>query len=374
MTNLLDYLRWRGDLPFERDGFNEIDLLIFAQLAHTPMENLTKDHTKTHLPDLTDILYPTPPEGDKDSLPVQRYGLWKELIQTRRYASVSLRRFAARFVPKEEKQFAAALYAVNGVGVVAFRGTDATLVGWKEDFNMGFESPIPSQTEAVRFLETCAGDFDRLVVCGHSKGGNLAMYASAMCRPEVQDQIISTFSYDGPGMDDATLQSDGWNRIASRIHSYIPESSVIGLLLGHAEQHIIIQSDSTGIGQHNPYYWHILGPAFVRAEETTLSSRIMEETTHRFISNCTPEERRVLINNVFSVLNATGARRLKELPMGLLTHLDAVTAAFRDIPEEDRKMAGELLKMLAQSGGNSALSFAPGLWDKLLKICGIGGN
>ncbi len=355
MTNIIDYALWRGDLPCVLVGLCPVDFLVFAQLIHAPLERLEGVGEGKRLSALTAAVYPEVPGKDENALVHSRYELWNAMKDGARFGDVTLKRFTAHFEPEEEKQFAAALFVTgDGTGVVAFRGTDATLVGWKEDFNMSFESPVPSQREAVAFLEEAARLTEVRYVCGHSKGGNLAMYAAAMCVPQVRAGLKGVYSFDGPGLDDATLAGEGWQEVESRVHSYVPESSIIGLLMGYREEYTIVRSDSVSLWQHNPYYWHVLGPAFLTAQDTTLSSQFANRTLHGFLSGCTPGQRRVLVDTLYSVLSASGARTLKELPRGMAAHLDEVAAALRAVPAADRQVAGELLGALVEAGGDSA--------------------
>ena len=362
MNNIIDSVKWRGDLTFDQAPLCPVDFLIFAQLVHLPLENLRGQGLGERLCDLEGRVYSAAPAKDENTLIRSRYELWQALRDTPRFGDVRLARFASHFDVEAEKQFAAAVFRCGDVSIAAFRGTDATLVGWKEDFNMGFEIPVPSQTEAVAFLTDNAALTDTWYTCGHSKGGNLAMYAAAMCSPEVRKKIRGVYSFDGPGMDQRTLQSPGWQELS--IHSYIPESSIIGLLLGYREDFTIIESDSVSIMQHNPYHWHVLGPGFVTAQETTLSSQFTDKTLHNFLDNCTVEQRKTMINALYSVLAASGATRLRDLPKGLMTHLDDVAAALAAISPEERQAVGGALKLLASAGGENMRLLAGSLLSR----------
>lgn len=371
MNSIIDYLRWRGDLPFSAVPPCAVDFLIFAQLVHAPLERLEGAVDGRPLCELTQTVYLAPPGKNEHMLIRSRYELWCEAMRGERFAGVMLSRFASHFNPEEEKQFAGALFMLNGgTGVVAFRGTDATLVGWKEDFNMSFESPVPSQQEAAAFLEAAAMQAPVLYACGHSKGGNLAMYSACMCSSRARTRIREVYSFDGPGLDAATLDSPGYREVGGRIHSFIPESSIIGLLMGYRGSQTIIESDSVSLLQHNPYYWHVLGAAFVTAPDTTASSRFTDKTLHDFLSGCTPGQRRVLVDTLYSVLSASGAQRLKELPRCAATHREDIAAALRAVPPEDYAVVSQTVKLLVGAGGENARLLLRGFMDRL----GLGGG
>ncbi len=368
MTNIIDYVHWRGDLTMQQSPLCAVDCLIYAQLVHAPLERLNGAGEGKPLSELTAAVYPDAPGKDENTLVKSRYELWTAMDKTPRFGSVTLARFESHFEPEAEKQFAGALFLLgDGTGVVSFRGTDATLTGWKEDFNMSFESPVPSQKEAVAFLEACAVVVDALYVCGHSKGGNLAMYSASMCADAVRAHIRRVYSFDGPGLDMNTLESAGYQAVRDRIHSYIPESSIIGLLMGHQEQYTIIDSDSVSLWQHNPYYWHVQGTNFLTAPDTTRSSRFTDLTLHAFLDSCTPAQRQVLVDTLFGVLDVTGVERLKDLPRGVATHLDDVLAAMRAVPQEDRQVVSDLLKTLADVGGDHVSLLWKGFIDRFTK-------
>ena len=363
MDNIIDYLSWRGDLRFSQSELNEIDMLIFAQLVHAPLERLNGAGEGMTLQQIQEAVYPAAPGEDANELEKLRYQLWLAAAKTPRFSSVTLAHFAAHFEPEREKQFAAALFAIGGLGIVAFRGTDATLIGWKEDFNMAFTSPVPSQTDAVAFLNDAAKRMHTLYVCGHSKGGNLSLYASSMCEPHVRRRIKSVYSFDGPGLDDATSQSDGYREINDRIRSFIPESSVIGLLLGYHDQFSIIDSDGVSLSQHNPYLWHVRGSTFQLAEETTLVSRFTDKTLHNFLSSCSPEERKTLVDTIFNILAVSKAVRLRDLPRGLAMHVPEVLDAIKDVSPESRAVLKRTMTALG-SASTDSLRALFGIGDK----------
>lgn len=366
MTNALDYVSWRGDLPFSLAGLNEVDFLLFAEFVYAPIENWAKGNPKAVLdgkgPVLASIahaVYPKPLPKKSSYVFKPRYDLWMMLEGCRRFEGTRLDFFESNFEPENAKQFAAAVFSITEDGkntaIVAFRGTDATVTGWKEDFDMAYKSPIPAQADAVRFLETVLdGNYGKVYVCGHSKGGNLAMYASACCsRP---DKITAVYSFDGPGLSDEILDSDGWKSIQDRIHSYVPESSVIGMLLGNSISPEVVKSDNVSLMQHNPFYWHVLGTSFVRSEETTFSSRFLDGTLHEFMSECTLEQKELLVKTTFEVIEASGAEKTKDIMKGLVKNLPKLKQTLSGISEEDRKMLRQMMHIMRISGSKALQS------------------
>lgn len=204
--------------------------------------------------------------------------LLTQLLQSPRYADILLDGYENIFDPVRQEQFAAlTLHLPDGSAAVAFRGTDGTLVGWKEDFNMAFSTVVPAQLDAVRYLSDVAERTQGgIYLCGHSKGGNLAVYAAAFCAPEVQQRILGVRNFDGPGFTQQVLSQTGFARILPRVRTYLPRSSVVGMLLEHEEAFTIVESRSVGIYQHNVYQWEIARGGFVELQQLSASSHLMD--------------------------------------------------------------------------------------------------
>ena len=167
----------------------------------------------------------------------------------------------------------------DGSAFLAFRGTDGTLVGWKEDFNLSFLDVVPAQLEAADYVQTFAAGFSGpLRLGGHSKGGNLAVAGAALAGMKARDQIRSVWSFDGPGLNAYLLARPGYSELLTRIRSFVPKSSVVGLLLAHEEPYTVVDSDQEGLFQHDPYSWQVQGPGFVRLEEVDPGSRLIDRT------------------------------------------------------------------------------------------------
>lgn len=245
MSNIFDYLLWR-DISMDLLPFNEIDNLILARFSYFPLDGFIKNEEKVTIHELYEryvngkmrgrILQPEDPN------------LFKALAKSTRFSNFLVTRYINKFVPEEEKQFAAVtiLFSNSNTMYVSYRGTDSTIVGWKEDFNMSFSKLVPAQTDAVNYLESVAKKYkNRIRVGGHSKGGNLAVYAAAFCNKHVKDKIINVYNNDGPGFCDEVVNSEQYKEIIDRVHTYIPQTSIIGRLLNHEEETIILKSTQT---------------------------------------------------------------------------------------------------------------------------------
>ena len=305
MADLFDYLDWRGDIGFEAVGVTPVDGLIFSALAYVHYDGLVRE----------DFTHPVPLEVVADAfaaLPdkAERVLLKNDgrLLQaaagTERYRHVELVFYRSETVPELESQFAAVAFLLpNGQAVLAFRGTDATLVGWKEDFNMSFQPCVPAQEKALHYTRVFALGHDRdLILCGHSKGGNLAVYAASRCPGEIQDRILAVYNNDGPGFTESLMGDPGYRAMVPKIHSFVPESSVVGLLLEHEEPYTVIKSRQVSILQHDEYSWEVLGGNFIRVEGISGDSRFINGTLHQWLAGKSRAERNAFVDAMFELL------------------------------------------------------------------------
>ena len=235
----------------------------------------------------------------------------KELSMNPRFADIEMSGFVNRIDTGSQKQFCAMTYRLpTGDIVVNFRGTDDTIVGWKEDFNMGFMSELPSQKDAVEYLSEAAGAFPRskLYVCGHSKGGNLAMYSAFFCSAKVQRRIVSVRNLDGPGFIEEVLEKEGPKGILGRTKTYVPQSSVVGMLLSHEEPYHVVHSTNYALMQHKLNSWEIRRGEPVGDEGTTNSSQLIDRTLKQWVSEMSIEQRGKLIDGIYEVVSTADAK------------------------------------------------------------------
>ena len=243
-SNIEDYLLWRGDLTFRERPFNPVDNLIFSVFAYLPLDDLVPSEAGHRGPTIKDVAeefakldgVEIKRRGYSERI-LQHIGFFKTAAETKRFAWVRLSGFKNKFDKDVETQFAAVSFSLeDGSHYVAFRGTDATVIGWKEDLNMCFMTPVPAQKLAVEYLETAAKALHgKLRVGGHYKGGNLAVYAAAFSSWWTQRRITAVYNNDGPGFDQATIAKEGFRALQGRLFAYVPQSSIIGMLLEHSE-------------------------------------------------------------------------------------------------------------------------------------------
>ena len=304
-----DYLVWRGDLTFEQSPWNEIDAVIATIIAYANLgenELVFGSGRTLRLSGLaeTDVLERYPQEGIGDGARIRNQFL-TDLAQSRRFRDVCVLDQVNDVDESRNIQFSAMTLDVPGVGIViAFRGTNPSVVGWKEDFMMSYVTPVPAQTAALDYLKKVAeNSTGSMYLTGHSKGGNLAVYAAAKAERTVQDRLLMVFSFDGPGLDDETIASEGYRHVEPLIRSYVPSDSIVGMLMNYYPKYCVVQSNSFSILQHDPFNWKLAGNHFLEAEKVSNTSQILDQTIHEWLKSCTAEQREIFVTVVFSLLN-----------------------------------------------------------------------
>lgn len=352
---VMDYLRWRGDLTFAQDGFNEVDDLVLCIISYLNFRRFddlrTTDPARAvALPDVAARLTEEDEQlglSELDYIPLMRLA-----AETERFRDVRMFGFTHEWDEAKEMQFDAVSYLLpDDTLLVSFMGTDTSLVGWKEDFNMSFLSAVPAQERATAYtVEMAAACPDRkLRIAGHSKGGNLAAWAAIHIPAQLQEQrLLDAYNNDGPGFSHDMVDSDAYRRVADKLHTYIPESSIVGVLLDHAEDYAVIDSSNRSVMQHEPMSWSVLGPRFVHLGQRSQMGKLSDDVLRQWIGSMTPQEREQFSDALFDVLSLSGkARTLDDLRAGGLAGGAALLKQYSGADEQDRKIIAEIFRRLA---------------------------
>ena len=346
MADMFDYLKWRGDILFSQVSVNNVDTLIFSSLAYVQYDDIiTEDKLQfMTLREAAQLLFSMPDAQSRCRVPSDLL-LLKAAAETERFGRVGLCAYQDILNPEEETQFAAITFLLDdGSAFLAFRGTDSTLVGWKEDFNMTFQESIPAQRLAKEYVQRFASVTKApLRLGGHSKGGNLAVYAAAKCGDAIQDRILAVFNHDGPGFTESMMTDPGYLRIVPRIKTLVPQSSIFGMLLERQEAYTVIRSNQLGIMQHDPYSWEVMGSNFILVEELTANSKFLDRTFRTWLAGLTPQERSAFFDSVFEIVMTESASNAKDL-----LKPQAMFQVFRNLQsdEERRSVISSVLNEL----------------------------
>lgn len=356
MPNILDHAKEAGAWSLDERPFDALDALIASQLVYMPLEGFWRADTRCTLREAAAFLVSgVDPEG-LDVFQKKRYALFVECASQPRYADWQLSGYVNDVDIEREMQFCACCYDLpDGQRCVAFRGTDITVAGWKEDLNMALMT-VPSQRASVAYTErAAAGALGGLCLTGHSKGGNLAVYAAANVQLQAQRRVRRVYSFDGPGLDEEAMESEGYRRVAARVESFIPQSSVVGLLLSYHPAYTVVRSTALGLLQHDAMTWQIRDGAFVRLEEVDMSARVAEEAIHNWLSRMSHQERSRLVTAIGQVISATRTDLVTDMLSDWKQSARRMRQAFRALPDGEKRFVLAQLKSLLSAGADEWL-------------------
>jgi hypothetical protein len=353
MANIKDYLHWRGDLKIENDDVNEIDVLVLSELAYFPFEKLSLTATSAPISILevcNQLLALPDIEGSvhlKDDIDLMR-----ALVGSDRFSEMLITNFVSHFDVESQTQFAAVTVQANeSLSFILFRGTDATLVGWKENFNMTFICPVPAQESAVDYLETVAASVNGdLILGGHSKGGNLAMFAATYCDSEIKNRIVSINNFDGPGFVKEVILSEQYQHIRDKMSTFVPQSSIVGMLMEHEEQYIIVRSSQkVEYLQHNIFTWELERNHFSCLDSLTDTSQLIDHTIKGWVADLDLSQREKFVDALYSIIANTKAHTIKDMEEKWFDSAVGIFSSIDSMDDETRKLILKTLSVLANN-------------------------
>lgn len=345
------YLKEYGDVPFTERPMNDVDSLVLCQLAYLKFDGLVPG-IDANAPSVTLKELAEHPMVN-GLFADERYEkdnreLFERMLAGSRFCNLKLNSYI-NIVEKEwETQFAAITYILEDNTIyVAFRGTDETIVGWKEDFNMAYLSPVPGQAMSAKYLNLVTEKFGNLFyVGGHSKGGNFAVYSAMNCVPKVQERILKIYSMDGPGFRPEVLEECGYDRIADRVVKLLPHSSMVGMLFEWDTRYRVVESGSFGLAQHNPYNWKVKNGEFVMAEDIYERARLADNTLNEWIISLDEEQIRLFVDTLYQVISASEADDLIAITADWKRSMMGVVSAIKEVDEDTMKMLQQVIKGL----------------------------
>ena len=348
LDNLLTYIKWRGDLSFSILPFSIEDQLIFATLSYVNFASFVrKDENITLLDACSRVL--NAPYDDKNFRVKKDMELLEAIIRAPRFSSVIISDIEDHF-DKGRKQFFACTFSVLKDVVIAYRGTDNTVTGWKEDFDMAYEDEVPSQKEALKYLSDVASKTrGKIILTGHSKGGNLAVYAAANANKRIKRRISAVYNNDGPGFNENSKTHEKILDIEDRIVTVVPESSMIGMLMIHSHDYLIVASSARFIMQHDPYSWLFDGPHFKYERERSNDSHLFESVISSWLSEASGEDRMIFVESLFKCINEVGIEDLKGNTFEILAKTPNMIRSFKSLDEGEKKTTIRVLKNLVAS-------------------------
>lgn len=349
MANIFDYVKMRGDLSLKADKFNEVDGLILSRVSYFPFEEVIKEDRET----ISKLSKKFANKNPKDMMI-----LWDDDIEffpllgkSKRFGRMKITKYVNKISIEDEIQFSAVTIILPDKTIyVSFRGTDNTIVAWKENFNMCVKENVPSQIDAVKYLEEVAEEYpDRKIrIGGHSKGGNIAVYAAAFARDSVKNRIIKVYNNDGPGFNSNIIETEEYKDVLKKVDTFIPQDSIFGRLLNHQEKYIVIKSNRKGFMQHDLYSWQIRGKKMVRAKDIDDGSKVINKSIKQWFRKIDVKQREEVTDIMFEILYSANVDTFEELAQAWFTNARILFKSYKSLDAESKKMILETLSTLVK--------------------------
>lgn len=327
--------------------FNEVDALIFSEFAYLKLHGIVPDVLDKDggigLKEAARLFFESPDVENRSDMGIlfgdKVVELLRMMAATNRYGNMKLCGFAEGLDELSEKQFAAMTVLLgDGTSLVVFRGTDDSLVGWKEDFNMCFMTPVPSQQDALNYLVQVASRLPgKIRVGGHSKGGNLSVYSATFCGKRIQKRIVNVYNFDGPGFELDIAAAPEFQAIGHHVQTFVPDQSIVGLLLEYNGKRSVIKSKESGLMQHNLLSWQLSGPRFFEVEEVSDGSSLIDRSVKSWLKELSVDDRERFVEALFALLESSQATTLSELAEHWKRNPAWVMSAFLAMELQTRK-------------------------------------
>lgn len=357
---LLDYLKWRNDISLSVSPFNDIDNVILSYVSYMNFDELFSDNEGIY--DIEEVLktfcekYSLNEIKDKGQFTERSPLLLEQMVAGERFRETRIGYYREIFDKEKIKQFSAVTFFLpDKTNYIAFRGTDSTITGWKEDFMMSCMSETEGAKEALDYLNDISklikGDF---MLGGHSKGGNFAMYAAAFCNDEVKKHITKIYNNDGPGFRDEIINTEEYKQIVNKIYSIVPQTSIIGQLLSNNGKQKVVKSSANGIFQHDAMTWEVMRDEFVESKLDSLSN-FVKIALGSWLEKTDDETRESLVTTVFALIEETEANTFKEFGVNLFKNAGIIIKSLAKLPKEKRDELISAFSSALQAGGETVI-------------------
>ena len=351
MSTIFDYLDYIAyDSIYDRP-FKELDVLALTELTYLPFDRIVPQGDTTNIEVLLSDAVELVDRTTDFIVTDQHLQLVDVLATSKRFKNVKLLNYVDEYDPDVQKQFAAMTYRLTmDVYLVVFRGTDDTLIGWKEDFHMTYMDHVPSQRRAASYLQHVMKEFPkgRFMVAGHSKGGNLAAYACSYLPDHLFERVDAIYCYDAPGLNKAIIETEGYQRIAHLVHRFVPQGSIVGMMLEVPEPATIVKSRAFGgFAQHDTFTWMVEKDGFVTLDQTSPDSQQTDETLKQWVRETSADERKKFFDTFFGIFLDAGITSINAL-MNLknFSKIKEIFQNAQDLDPTEREMLERLAKQL----------------------------
>ena len=361
MSNLIDYLEKVKDMPFDQEPLNILDKVCINEIGYLTYEKWlsASDLQKTiNLHDYAD---------GKDLNPDYSFMVTKErvelaeaMVRSRRFAGLSLSSYRSVLDKEVEKQFAAMIFSLPELDYqhIVFRGTDDSVIGWKEDFQLTYSREIPAHRSAIAFLSEHLPNLSgHITVSGHSKGGNLALYSAVQSSTALREQIAELLLLDSPGLMKSLLEKPSYQEVKAKMTVIRPQDSVVGVMLYWDMRAQLVASEGIGFAQHNALSWEVdlAINDFVHEDHPTEMSQRLEETFQEWIETLPNQQLKQVCDLFFDTILDSGIESLDDLGIKTLPKLGQ---EFGNLTDQQKKVLqdgfNQLLSIFWKSGNKKS--------------------
>lgn len=348
MNDIFEYIDKYKNFKFSQIGVTEIDNAIFSRLAYL---DFTQFAGKTIGEISEKYLYS---ENEKKTME-QTQELLKAISKTKRYKYVTVCDINEIFDEDSANAFYAVTFEIQkDLFFVAFRGTDDKIASYYEDAELAYTFPIRSQTAALSYISTALSNRDgEFYLAGHSKGGNLAMFAFLFLRDDEKERIIRVYNNDGPGFPEEIAAVIFTHSTRDKIISILPEDSIIGRMLTLGGKIKIVKSDALAAFQHNMFTWDVNGAQFADGKKFSLLSEYMEDSLSESLENLPPEKIKRVTEAIFAIAKNSGIKSLKDINIKNYKGIVTALIEFSKRSDEEGDEQSEIIRTLVRSLINS---------------------
>ena len=319
MSNINDYLKWRGDISLKHDELNEIDELILARYSYFPFFKIEMESEET----ISDISKKMSKFKDDEY----------------------------NYLGDREMNEPITITLNDELKYISFLGTDKSIIGWKEDFNLSFTQDIPAQIEALKYANNMMKKYpnSKFIFGGHSKGGNVAIYAAINSSLENKARIIKVLNYDGPGFPEEIIESDKFDQIKEKIHTYLPQESIIGRIMDQGGKVTVVTSTEKNIYQHDIYSWQLIAKKFNKRNKPNQKSEIVYKSLRKYLRETEAENRKKAIDLIFKIFIDSEFETFAEIGENKVENIMKIIGQVRELKKEDKDLIVKMISELAKT-------------------------
>lgn len=364
MAHLIDYLEKVENLTFDQEPLNILDKVCINEIGYLTYEKwLTASDLKKPI-NLHDFAEGKELNPDYTFMVTkERVELAEAMVRSRRFASMCLTNYRSVLDKEVEKQFAAMIFSLPELDYnqLVFRGTDDSVIGWKEDFQLTYSREIPAHRSAKAFLEDHLPNLGgRITVSGHSKGGNLALYSAVQSSTALREKIAELLLLDSPGLMKSLLDKPSYQELKSKMAVIRPQDSVVGVMLYWDRPAQLVAAEGIGFAQHNALTWEVdlTTNDFVYVDQPTDLSQRLEETFQEWIETLPNQELKQVCDLVFDTILDSGIESLDDIGIQALPQLGQMLQEFGNLSDRQKKVLqdgfNQLLWIFWKSGNKKS--------------------